>query len=305
MPAIAVPRTESLKDTIARALPYYEAEIAPALTRRQARPGRRPTAIRLRGIIKYLSNIGDDEIVGLEIPTGKPIVYELATICRSSGAIIWANALRPPPCAGTSRSSARAIAVSGVSSPSISATPIATLSGSDLPSCRNSQPAIRSTSRAAVSRALSSSAWLEQDRELVAADPRDDVALANAADEQARDLDQRFVAGLMAEAVVDRLQAVEVDEQQRGLLVVAADAVDQPLERAHEAAAVRKVDRLSSCASMSSCSTRSCSCAILPRSASISLDQPLDVRRRRSPGQTLPPSPCSCLHRCHSAIPKP
>jgi len=32
----------------------------------------------LRGIIKYLSNIGDDEIVELEIPTGKPIVYELA-----------------------------------------------------------------------------------------------------------------------------------------------------------------------------------------------------------------------------------
>jgi 2,3-bisphosphoglycerate-dependent phosphoglycerate mutase len=32
----------------------------------------------LRGIIKYLSNISDDEIVGLEIPTGKPIVYDLA-----------------------------------------------------------------------------------------------------------------------------------------------------------------------------------------------------------------------------------
>ena len=32
----------------------------------------------LRGIIKYLSNIGDEEIVGLEIPTGKPIVYDLA-----------------------------------------------------------------------------------------------------------------------------------------------------------------------------------------------------------------------------------
>jgi 2,3-bisphosphoglycerate-dependent phosphoglycerate mutase len=32
----------------------------------------------LRGIIKYLSGIGDEEIVGLEIPTGKPIVYELA-----------------------------------------------------------------------------------------------------------------------------------------------------------------------------------------------------------------------------------
>lgn len=72
----AVPVTESLKDTIARALPYYEAEIAPAL-----RAGKRVLVAAhgnsLRGIIKYLSDIGDDEIVGLEIPTGKPIVYEL------------------------------------------------------------------------------------------------------------------------------------------------------------------------------------------------------------------------------------
>ena len=74
---IAVPDTESLKDTIARALPYYEAEIVPALS-----AGKRVLVAAhgnsLRGIIKYLSNIGDDEIVGLEIPTGKPIVYELA-----------------------------------------------------------------------------------------------------------------------------------------------------------------------------------------------------------------------------------
>jgi 2,3-bisphosphoglycerate-dependent phosphoglycerate mutase len=74
---VEVPRTESLKDTIARAAPYYEAEIAPALA-----DGKRVLIVAhvysLRGIIKYLSNIGDDEIVGLEIPTGKPIVYELA-----------------------------------------------------------------------------------------------------------------------------------------------------------------------------------------------------------------------------------
>ena len=73
---IDVPRTESLKDTIARALPYYEAEIAPGL-----RAGKRVLVAAhgnsLRGIIKYLSDIGDDEIVGLEIPTGKPIVYDL------------------------------------------------------------------------------------------------------------------------------------------------------------------------------------------------------------------------------------
>jgi 2,3-bisphosphoglycerate-dependent phosphoglycerate mutase len=74
---IAVPDTESLKDTIARAVPYYKAEIAPALA-----AGKRVLVAAhgnsLRGIIKYLSDIGDDEIVGLEIPTGKPIVYELA-----------------------------------------------------------------------------------------------------------------------------------------------------------------------------------------------------------------------------------
>jgi len=74
---VDVPRTESLKDTIARAVPYYEAEIARALS-----AGNRVLVAAhgnsLRGIIKYLSKIGDDEIVGLEIPTGKPIVYDLA-----------------------------------------------------------------------------------------------------------------------------------------------------------------------------------------------------------------------------------
>jgi 2,3-bisphosphoglycerate-dependent phosphoglycerate mutase len=74
---VEVPTTESLKDTIARALPYYESEIASALS-----SGKRVLVSAhgnsLRGIIKYLSRISDDEIVGLEIPTGKPIVYELA-----------------------------------------------------------------------------------------------------------------------------------------------------------------------------------------------------------------------------------
>ena len=74
---IDVPQTESLKDTIGRAVPYYEREIAPALA-----SGKRVLIAAhgnsLRGIIKYLSNISDDDIVGLEIPTGKPIVYDLA-----------------------------------------------------------------------------------------------------------------------------------------------------------------------------------------------------------------------------------
>ncbi|MGZ2412495.1 2,3-bisphosphoglycerate-dependent phosphoglycerate mutase [Sphingomonas sp. F9_3S_D5_B_2] len=74
---VSVPVTESLKDTVARAVPYYEREIAPAL-----QSGKRVLVVAhgnsLRGIIKHLSKIGDDEIVGLEIPTGQPIVYDLA-----------------------------------------------------------------------------------------------------------------------------------------------------------------------------------------------------------------------------------
>jgi len=73
---VDVPQTESLKDTIARALPCFDMEIAPRL-----QAGQRVLVAAhgnsLRGIIKYLSDISDDEIVGLEIPTGKPIVYDL------------------------------------------------------------------------------------------------------------------------------------------------------------------------------------------------------------------------------------
>ena len=73
---IAVPASESLKDTIARVLPYYEAAIAPRLKR-----GERVIVAAhgnsLRALEKHLSGISDDAIVGLEIPTGKPIVYEL------------------------------------------------------------------------------------------------------------------------------------------------------------------------------------------------------------------------------------
>ena len=73
---IDVPQAESLKDTIARVLPYFEGEIAPAL-----KAGKRVMVSAhgnsLRALEKHLSNIGDDEIVGLEIPTGEPIVYEL------------------------------------------------------------------------------------------------------------------------------------------------------------------------------------------------------------------------------------
>ena len=74
---IEVPKAESLKDTIARVLPYWESRIAPAL-----QGGRRVIISAhgnsLRALVKHLSQIPDDEITRLEIPTGQPIVYELA-----------------------------------------------------------------------------------------------------------------------------------------------------------------------------------------------------------------------------------
>jgi 2,3-bisphosphoglycerate-dependent phosphoglycerate mutase len=73
---VTIPTHESLKDTIARVLPYWEERIATELRR-----GRRVLISAhgnsLRALVKHLSNIPDEEIVALEIPTGEPIVYEL------------------------------------------------------------------------------------------------------------------------------------------------------------------------------------------------------------------------------------
>ena len=72
---IDVPQTESLKLTIERVLPYWEGTILPELEKGE-------TVIisahgnSLRALVKHLSGISDDEITGLEIPTGQPIVYE-------------------------------------------------------------------------------------------------------------------------------------------------------------------------------------------------------------------------------------
>jgi 2,3-bisphosphoglycerate-dependent phosphoglycerate mutase len=73
---ITVPASESLKNTIERVLPYWNARIAPEL-----KAGKRVLISAhgnsLRALVKHLSNIPDDEITGLEIPTGQPIIYQL------------------------------------------------------------------------------------------------------------------------------------------------------------------------------------------------------------------------------------
>jgi 2,3-bisphosphoglycerate-dependent phosphoglycerate mutase len=71
-----LPKTECLKDTVARFLPYWEQTIAPAV-----KSGKKVLIAAhgnsLRALVKYLDGISDEEIVGLNIPTGVPLVYEL------------------------------------------------------------------------------------------------------------------------------------------------------------------------------------------------------------------------------------
>jgi 2,3-bisphosphoglycerate-dependent phosphoglycerate mutase len=71
-----IPASESLKDTVARFLPYWHETIAPAVA-----AGRRVVVAAhgnsLRALVKYLDNVSETEIVELNIPTGIPLVYEL------------------------------------------------------------------------------------------------------------------------------------------------------------------------------------------------------------------------------------
>ncbi len=71
-----VPHSESLKDTVARFLPYWHDVLAPAV-----KSGQRLLVVAhgnsLRALVKYLDNVSDEAITGLNIPTGIPLVYEL------------------------------------------------------------------------------------------------------------------------------------------------------------------------------------------------------------------------------------
>ena len=85
---VDIPKSECLKDTVDRCLPYWEESITPALQRGK-------TALiaahgnSIRGILKYLDDISDEEITKLEIPTGIPLVYKLD------------KDMKPIPCPGS------------------------------------------------------------------------------------------------------------------------------------------------------------------------------------------------------------
>ena len=76
-----VPLTECLKDTVERVLPFWIERLAPAI-----RSGQRLLIAAhgnsIRALVKYLDGIGDDDIVGVNIPNGIPLVYELDTALK-------------------------------------------------------------------------------------------------------------------------------------------------------------------------------------------------------------------------------
>jgi 2,3-bisphosphoglycerate-dependent phosphoglycerate mutase len=77
------PKTECLKDTVARAVPYFQTEILPKI-----KEGKRIIIAAhgnsLRALVKYLDNVSDEQIVHLNIPTGIPLVYELDEDLRAT-----------------------------------------------------------------------------------------------------------------------------------------------------------------------------------------------------------------------------
>jgi len=76
VPREELPLTECLKDTVARVMPIWNESIAPAI-----KAGKKVVIAAhgnsIRALVKYLDNISDDDIVGLNIPNGVPLVYEL------------------------------------------------------------------------------------------------------------------------------------------------------------------------------------------------------------------------------------
>ena len=76
VPREQLPLSESLKDTVARVVPYWQSRIAPRIT-----AGERVLVAAhgnsLRGLIKYLDRLSDEAIIDVNVPTGIPLVYEL------------------------------------------------------------------------------------------------------------------------------------------------------------------------------------------------------------------------------------
>ena len=121
------------------------------------------------------------------------------------------------------------------------AMPMLAEGSSSLPAICSGAPSASSTRCATLTAVPGTGDVLEQDRELVAGQPRDQVRFAHAGLQALRDFLEQVVAGQVAEAVVDHLEAVDVQVQQRALaLRVALEQREHALEPLAQVAAVRQ-----------------------------------------------------------------
>ena len=97
VPRALLPRSESLKDTVERVLPYWREAIAPALRR-----GERVLVVAhgnsLRGLVKFLAGISDDDIQRLEMPTGQALMYELDEMLQPKRSSFLGEVSEPNAC---------------------------------------------------------------------------------------------------------------------------------------------------------------------------------------------------------------
>ena len=230
MPASRSRRTESLKDTIARVLPYWEERIAPAL-----RAGERVLISAhgnsLRALVKHLSNIPDDEITGARNPDRPADRLRAGRGAERGRALLSEGSVRAPAHTPSERDRA-AGSCRTVSSKFLDPLEIALGAARGLPRhrrragwwrrrpspARPTSAAPRSSGWSATKRAIrspvsiaeSGSRWSSRTRE-AGAGAGGDVAGADQALEQPGDMGERGVAGDAAVALVDQLEALDVD----------------------------------------------------------------------------------------------
>ena len=89
-----LPLTESLKDTVARVLPYWHETIAPSIQARTSSVIIAAHGNSLRALVKYLDDISESAIVELNIPTGIPLVYELDGASETAPALLSGRSRR-------------------------------------------------------------------------------------------------------------------------------------------------------------------------------------------------------------------
>ena len=145
-------------------------------------------------------------------------------------------------------------------------------------------------------------AILDQHDELVAAEPRHRVALAQVMAQAPRDVLQQAVAGLVAEAVVDVLEAVEVDEEERELLAAPLRERERTLQRVHEHRAVGQPGELVEVREPADALLGAARLRYVARDAPVAHERAVAIEDRLAGEADEAPLPVGVAHRLHDVL---